>query len=93
MRPAWQTSSGAGGFALGWPMSVIAAVVIGSTLCTGGLGSVGTTLVGVLLLGLIFNLLNFEGLDPYWQTVARGFFLLVVVVLQSRLARRGARPT
>jgi len=79
---------------LGWELTAIAAVVVGGTILTGGMGSVGTTLVGVLLLGLIFNILNFENgrgsisLSPYWQSVIRGAFLLVVVVLQSRLARR-----
>jgi ribose transport system permease protein len=73
---------------LGWELQAIAAVVVGGTLLTGGLGSVWTTLVGVLLLGLIINMLNFEGLGPYWQSVIRGLFLLVVVVLQNQLARR-----
>lgn len=79
---------------LGWELTAIAAVVVGGTILTGGMGSVGTTLVGVLLLGLIFNILNFENgrgsisLSPYWQSVIRGAFLLVVVVLQSRLARQ-----
>ena len=45
---------------IGWELTAIAAVVVGGTLLTGGRGSVGTTLVGVLLLGLIFNELNFE---------------------------------
>ncbi len=79
---------------LGWELSAIAAVVVGGTLLTGGMGSVGGTLVGVLLLGLIFNILNFENgrgsisLSAYWQSVIRGAFLLVVVILQARLARR-----
>jgi ribose transport system permease protein len=90
----WQTATGAPTEGLGWELSAIAAVVIGGTLLTGGLGSVGTTLVGVILLGLIFNVLNFENgkgvisLSSYWQTVIRGFILLVVVLLQNRLARR-----
>jgi len=88
---AWQTSSGAGDFAMGWELSAIAAVVVGGTLLTGGVGSVGTTLFGVMLLGFTFTVLNFEGISAYWQTVVRGLFLLIVVVLQSRLAlRRGA---
>lgn len=84
--------------ALGWELSAIAAVVVGGTLLTGGLGSVGTTLVGVLLIGLIFNVLNFErgrgtfDINVYWENVIRGVFLLVVVVLQSRLARRRIGP-
>ncbi|UEM07960.1 ABC transporter permease (plasmid) [Skermanella rosea] len=78
----------------GWELFAIAAVVVGGTLLTGGVGSVGATLSGVLLLGLIFNILNFENgrgvisLSAYWQSVIRGAFLLVVVILQSRLTRR-----
>ncbi|MGI8486493.1 MAG: ABC transporter permease [Thermomicrobiales bacterium] len=89
----WQTATGAPTEGLGWELSAIAAVVIGGTLLMGGMGSVGTTLVGVILLGLIFNVLNFENgkgvisLSSYWQTVIRGFILLVVVLVQSRLAR------
>jgi ribose transport system permease protein len=79
---------------VGWELTAIAAVVVGGTLLTGGVGSVGTTLVGVLLLGLILNILNLENargvisLSAYWQSVIRGAFLLVVVVLQTRLVRR-----
>jgi ribose/xylose/arabinose/galactoside ABC-type transport system permease subunit len=79
---------------LGWELSAIASVVVGGTLLTGGMGSVGATLVGVMLLGLIFNILNFENgrglisLSAYWQSVIRGAFLLVVVILQNRLTRR-----
>jgi ribose transport system permease protein len=90
----WQTATGAPTEGLGWELSAIAAVVIGGTLLTGGVGSVGTTLVGAILLGLIFNMLNFENgkgvisLSSYWQTVIRGAILLVVVLLQNRLAQR-----
>jgi galactofuranose transport system permease protein len=79
---------------VGWELSAIAAVVVGGTLLTGGLGSVTGTLWGVLLLGLIFNVLNFENgrgaisLSPYWQSIILGAFLLVVVMLQNRLAHR-----
>ena len=45
---------------VGWELFSIAAVVVGGTLLTGGVGSVATTLAGVMLLGLIFNVLNFE---------------------------------
>ena len=75
-------------------MFAIAAVVVGGTLLSGGLGSVGATLAGVLLLGIVFNALNFENglgwisLSAYWQSVIRGVFLLVVVILQSRLSAR-----
>lgn len=82
---------------VGWELFAIASVVVGGTLLTGGVGSVGATLAGVMLLGLIFNVLNFENglgyiaLSAYWQSVIRGFFLLAVVILQSQLAGRAER--
>ena len=83
---------------VGWELFSIAAVVVGGTLLTGGVGSVATTLIGVLLLGLIFNVLNFENglgwisLSAYWQSVVRGVFLMVVVMAGSGAARRAIRP-
>jgi ribose transport system permease protein len=66
---------------------------VGGTLLTGGVGSVMSTLVGVLLLQLIFNMIIFENaqhvvtISAYWESVIRGGFLLVVVLLQVRLVR------
>ena len=86
----------------GWELSAIAAVVVGGTLLTGGVGSVLSSLVGVLLLQLIFNLIVFENgkgfisISSFWESVIRGGFLLVVVLLQVRLVRRRdatGRPT
>jgi ribose transport system permease protein len=75
----------------GWELDAIAAVVVGGTVLTGGQGGVGLTLVGVVLLGVILNLLNLEGtLSPWWQWVIRGAFLLAVVMVQGRVERRGA---
>jgi ribose transport system permease protein len=90
---AGQTFTGSPNEGVGWELTAIAAVVVGGTLLTGGMGSVWTSLVGTLLLGLVFNLLNFENglgfisLGVSWQSVIRGAFLLIVVLLQSRLTR------
>ncbi|HYC24636.1 MAG TPA: ABC transporter permease [Roseiarcus sp.] len=86
---------------VGWELFSIAAVVVGGTLLSGGRGSVGATLAGVLLLGLVFNILNFENgmgwisLSAYWQSVIRGVFLFVVVIVGAgggRRARRAPAP-
>lgn len=79
---------------VGWELFAIASVVVGGTLLSGGVGSVGSTLAGVFLLGLIFNILNFENglgwitLSAYWQSVVRGVFLMIVVIIQARLMAR-----
>jgi galactofuranose transport system permease protein len=72
----------------GWELDAIAAVVVGGTLLTGGQGSSERTLIGVVLLGVILNLLNLEGtLSPWWQWVIRGAFLLAVVMWDGRTQR------
>jgi ribose transport system permease protein len=79
---------------VGWELFSIAAVVVGGTLLTGGVGSVATTLAGVMLLGLIFNVLNFENgmgwisLSAYWQSVVRGVFLMIVVMVGPGSGKR-----
>ncbi|MBV9229096.1 MAG: ABC transporter permease [Chloroflexi bacterium] len=86
----------------GWELIAIAAVVVGGTLLTGGVGSVFGTLVGTLLLGLVVEILQLENnytldhggglyLNSFWQDVIRGIFLLIVVLLQSRLQRQRAK--
>jgi galactofuranose transport system permease protein len=76
---------------IGWELFAIASVVVGGTLLTGGRGSIGGTLAGALLLGLIYTILNFENglgwisLSAYWQSVVRGLFLLSVVIIQSKI--------
>jgi galactofuranose transport system permease protein len=76
--------------------------VVGGTLLTGGVGSVFGSLVGALLLGTIVEILQLENnytldhggglyLNSFWEDVIRGIFLLVVVLLQSRLQRQRAK--
>jgi ribose transport system permease protein len=78
---------------VGWELSAIAAVVVGGTLLTGGLGSIPATVAGALLLGLVFNILNFENgkgtisFSAYWQMVIRGGFLFLVILFQTRVTR------
>jgi ribose transport system permease protein len=88
MMVAARSGSGLSSIAQGWELQAIAAVVIGGTLLTGGKGSMVGTLAGVLLLGVIQNLINQVGtLRPEWQFVVSGAFLLAVVVVQALLTR------
>lgn len=72
----------------GMELDAIAAVVIGGTLLTGGAGTLGGTIAGVLLLQVIQNLINQDGtVTSAWQTVISGAFIALVVVAQTYLAR------
>ena len=74
----------------------IAAVVGGGTLLTGGVGSVATTLIGVLLLGLIFNApaSSMPWLDrPQRLLAVSGRGLLLMVVVMAGSGARGGGET
>ncbi|MDT4995481.1 MAG: galactofuranose transport system permease protein [Actinoplanes sp.] len=72
----------------GMELDAISAVVIGGTLLTGGAGTVAGTIAGVLLLGVIQNMINQIGnVQSNWQQVISGAFLALVVVAQTYLAR------
>lgn len=89
---AARSSSGLSTIGAGLELKAIAAVVIGGTLLTGGYGKLTGTLAGVLLLGVIENLINQIGtLSSYYQLVASGAFLMIVVAAQSLFARRELR--
>ena len=77
---------------VGLELDAIAAVVIGGTLLTGGVGFVPGTLMGVLILGLIQTLITFQGnLNTWWTRIAVGFLLLLFILLQKTIGGVG-RP-
>ena len=89
---AARSSSGLSTIGAGLELEAIAAVVIGGTLLTGGSGGLTGTLAGVLLLGVIENLINQVGtLSYYHQLVVSGTFLIIVVSAQSLFAERELR--
>ena len=86
---AAQLSAGQPGVGQAWELDAISAVVVGGTLLTGGAGSMGGSLAGVLLLGILQNLINQVGtLGSYTQQLVSGLFLIAVVVVQTYLTRK-----
>jgi ribose/xylose/arabinose/galactoside ABC-type transport system permease subunit len=62
-------------------LDAIAAVVIGGTTFHGGRGGIIGTIFGVLILGMIANILNLLNVSSYTQMVVKGLFLIFAVVL------------
>ena len=83
--------SGYARHAMGMELDAIAATVIGGTLLTGGSGFVLGTALGVLVLGMIQTVINFQGtLSSWWTRIVIGALLLVFIVLQRVMG--GRRP-
>jgi ribose transport system permease protein len=73
----------------GWEMDAIASVVIGGTLLAGGVGGVGPTICGVLIIGFTKNIINLQGdINSYWQKIVTGLILLLVIIAQNRSGKK-----
>lgn len=74
---------------IGWELDAIAAVVIGGTLLTGGVGYVWGSIVGVFVLAALRLIITKDGtINPEYLTIITGAVLLVFVLLQRALTRR-----
>jgi ribose transport system permease protein len=73
-----QPSSG-----IGYELDTIAAVVIGGTSLSGGVGGVGGTIVGVLIIGVLRNGLNLLHVSPFVQQVVIGVVIALAVGIDS----------
>ncbi|MDR0730355.1 MAG: ABC transporter permease [Treponema sp.] len=72
-------------------MTVVAAVVIGGTLLTGGKGNALKTLWGMLVMGVLFNTLMILGVQANWQNVIRGLILIAVIVAGAVFSKEKTR--
>lgn len=68
-----------------YELDAIAATVIGGTSLLGGQGSLGGTLVGALIMGVLRNGLNLLGVSSFLQQVVIGLVIIGAVLLDSLL--------
>jgi len=67
----------------GYELDAIAAVVIGGASITGGKGSAFNSIIGVLVLGMIGNIMNLLNIAAYPQQVIKGIIIILAVLSQG----------
>jgi inositol transport system permease protein len=83
--------SGQPGLGVGYELDAIAAAVIGGTsLSAGGIGTVAGTIVGALIIGVLNNILDLTNVSAYWQQIIKGCIIVGAVIL-DQLKQRGRR--
>jgi L-arabinose transport system permease protein len=85
---ASRMTSGQPNASLGFELEVISACVLGGVSLTGGIGSMGFVIAGVLIMGIVQNAMNLLNVPTFYQYVARGLILLAAVLF-DRWKRRG----
>lgn len=66
-----------------YELDAIAAVVIGGTSLAGGVGGVGGTIIGVLIIGVLRNGLNLLSVSPFLQAVVIGLVIVLAVAAET----------
>lgn len=80
--------SAQGQLGIGYELDAIAAVILGGTSFSGGIGSVFGTLVGALIIAVLNNGLTLLNVSFYWQLVIKGAVIVLAVAL-DKLRTRG----
>lgn len=72
----------------GFELDAIAASVLGGVSFSGGVGKLGGTIIGVLVLGVLTNGLNLLNINSFWQYIIKGIIILLAVYLDILKKRR-----
>lgn len=73
---------------VGYELRVIASVVIGGASLAGGVGGIGGTLIGALLIGVLSNGLVMMGVNAYYQQIVIGVIIVLAVIFDTYAKKR-----
>lgn len=79
-----RVSSGQPNFGTSYEFDAITAVTIGGVSQSGGIGTVGGMVSGLVILGVIANGMNLLSVPAYWQQVAKGCIIAIAVIIDMR---------
>ncbi|MDR2184219.1 MAG: ribose ABC transporter permease [Treponema sp.] len=83
-----RTSTGQPIAGTGYELDAIAAAAIGGTSMTGGSGSIGGTVMGFIIIGIMLNSLTLLNVSSFYQQIVKGIIIIVAVMLDMQAKRR-----
>ncbi len=72
----------------GYEMDAITAVIVGGTSMTGGVGKIGMTIIGVLILSIMDNGLTILGVESYYQKILKGVIIAAAVLIDIKTKKK-----
>ncbi|AOH43747.1 sugar ABC transporter permease [Anaerolineaceae bacterium oral taxon 439] len=76
---------------MGYETDAIAACVIGGTSFAGGVSTIPGAMIGIFMIGIIYNGMNLLQVQSYWQTVIKGLLILLAVLLDMYLNKKRSK--
>ncbi len=75
----------------GIEMDAIAAVILGGTSLSGGVGFVLPTVVGAMIMGIIDNILTLMNVNPHATSIVKGAVILIAVLVDKKVKDLSAK--
>lgn len=75
----------------GIEMDAIAAVILGGTSLSGGVGFVLPTVVGAMIMGIIDNILTLMNVNPHATNIVKGAVILIAVLVDKKVKDLSAK--
>lgn len=83
-----RSSSGVPHVGTGWDLETIAGIVIGGARLSGGEGNVFKAMIGMLIYGMIGNIMNLVAINPYYQDIVKAAVVVAVVGFSALQIKR-----
>jgi ribose transport system permease protein len=71
-----------------YEMNAIAMAVVGGASMAGGRGTIVGTIFGILIIGIINNILTLLGVDPFLVNAVKGVIVILAVLFQKKEVER-----
>ena len=82
---AAKTGTGQSNIGVSYETDAVAAAVIGGTSFAGGIATMPGVMIGILIVGFIYNGINMIGIDANWQSIIRGLVIIATVMLDMAI--------
>lgn len=83
-----KTSSAQSNLGVGYETDAIAACVIGGTSFAGGVATIPGTLMGIIIIGCIYNGMNMVGISSYYQSIVKGCMIILSVLFDKVINKK-----
>ena len=88
---AAKTGTGQSNIGVSYETDAVAAAVIGGTSFAGGIATMPGVLIGILIVGFIYNGITMIGIDANWQSIIRGLVIIATVMLDNAINGRNRK--
>ena len=84
-----KTGSAQSNIGVGYETDAVAACVLGGTSFAGGIATAPGVLLGAIIIGCIYNGMNFLNIGSYYQYMTKGIIIIFAVLLDMVINKKG----